>query len=160
MTSVAEAAETAAVAPAAGRARECGGARRERLLGVTIELIAREGFDAVTHRRVAEPAAVLPSFTTYYFASREEMLVSQRPIARCRARRLDGPGDRVVSAERDVSGPGSGAHSAALSPAARWPWGSDVRAAIVHGMDTVLRVRGGTGRAGLADRFGVFGADR
>jgi DNA-binding transcriptional regulator YbjK len=75
MTNIPAAAETVAVAPAAGRARVRGPARRERLIEVTIELIAREGIDAVTHRRVAELAQVPLGSTTYYFASREEMLV-------------------------------------------------------------------------------------
>jgi len=75
MISAPEAAGTAALAPAPRRARARGRARHERLLEVTIELIAREGIDAVTHRRVAELAAVPLGSTTYYFGSREEMLV-------------------------------------------------------------------------------------
>src|SRR5216683_6190819 len=62
-------------APAGRRAQGRGRARRERLIEVTIELVAREGIDAVTHRRVAELAQVPLGSTTYYFASREEMLV-------------------------------------------------------------------------------------
>jgi len=56
-------------------ARVRGQARRERLLKVTIELIAHEGVDAVTHRRVAELAGVPLGSTTYYFATRDRMLV-------------------------------------------------------------------------------------
>jgi DNA-binding transcriptional regulator YbjK len=74
--------------------------RRERLLEVTIELIAREGIDAVTHRRVAEIAQVPLGSTTYYFASREEMLVEalktfgRQEIAAIRARLADLPARR------------------------------------------------------------------
>lgn len=50
-------------------------ARRLQLLDVTIDLIARDGIDAVTHRRVAELAGVPLGSTTYYFSSREDMLV-------------------------------------------------------------------------------------
>lgn len=67
--------ETAAMAAASRRAQGRGRARRERLIEVTIDLVAREGTDAVTHRRVAELAQVPLGSTTYYFASREEMLV-------------------------------------------------------------------------------------
>jgi TetR/AcrR family transcriptional regulator, regulator of biofilm formation and stress response len=68
------------------------GPRRDLLLEVTIELIGREGIDAVTHRRVAELAQVPLGSTTYYFASREEMLVESlktfghQEIAAIRAR--------------------------------------------------------------------------
>lgn len=56
-------------------ARQAGRDRRRRLMTVTVDLIAREGIDAVTHRRVAELAGVPLGSTTYYFASREEMCV-------------------------------------------------------------------------------------
>jgi DNA-binding transcriptional regulator YbjK len=101
MISAAEAAGTAALVPAAGPAQARGRARRERLLEVTIELIAREGIDAVTHRRVAELAAVPLGSTTYYFCSREEMLVEalkafgRQEIAALRARLADLPARRT-----------------------------------------------------------------
>lgn len=63
------------MAAAARRAQGRGRARRERLIEATIDLVAREGTDAVTHRRVADLARVPLGSTTYYFASREEMLV-------------------------------------------------------------------------------------
>lgn len=71
--------------------------RRERLLEVTIELIAREGVDAVTHRRVAQLAKVPLGSTSYYFSSREEMQVQaletfgRQEIASLRARLTDLP---------------------------------------------------------------------
>src|SRR5215467_2939637 len=90
----------AAAAAAARRAQGRGRARRERLIEVTIELVAREGIDAVTHRRVAELAQVPLGSTTYYFASREEMLVEalktfgRQEIAAIRARLSDLPARR------------------------------------------------------------------
>src|SRR6185312_15343969 len=74
--------------------------RREHLLEVTIELVAREGIDAVTHRRVAELAGVPLGSTTYYFASREEMLVEalktfgRQEIAALQARLAELPARR------------------------------------------------------------------
>jgi len=49
--------------------------RRRQLLDATLVLIGREGIDAVSHRRVAQLANVPLGSTTYYFASREDMLV-------------------------------------------------------------------------------------
>lgn len=51
-----------------------GGQRREEILRATIRLIGERGADAVTHRAVAEEAGVPLSATTYYFASKEELL--------------------------------------------------------------------------------------
>jgi DNA-binding transcriptional regulator YbjK len=48
--------------------------RREELLRATLRLIGARGADAVTHRAVAEEARVPLSATTYYFASKEELL--------------------------------------------------------------------------------------
>jgi TetR/AcrR family transcriptional regulator, regulator of biofilm formation and stress response len=50
-------------------------ARHRALLDAALEIIGREGIDAVSHRRVAELAKVPLGSTTYYFASREDMLV-------------------------------------------------------------------------------------
>jgi DNA-binding transcriptional regulator YbjK len=50
------------------------GQRREQILRATLALIGERGADAVTHRAVAEAAAVPLSATTYYFASKEELL--------------------------------------------------------------------------------------
>ncbi len=48
--------------------------RRLLLLQTTLRLIAEEGIDAVTHRAVADAAGVSPGSTTYWFASRQDML--------------------------------------------------------------------------------------
>ena len=48
--------------------------RREEILRATLRLIGLRGADAVTHRAVAEEAAVPLSATTYYFASKDQLL--------------------------------------------------------------------------------------
>jgi DNA-binding transcriptional regulator YbjK len=48
--------------------------RRRSILDAALRVIARDGAEALTHRRVAEEAAVPLGSTTYYFASRDEML--------------------------------------------------------------------------------------
>ena len=48
--------------------------RREEILRATMSLIGAHGADAVTHRAVAEEAGVPLSATTYYFASKEDLL--------------------------------------------------------------------------------------
>lgn len=57
-----------------GRRQSKGERRREELLQATLHLIGARGADAVTHRAVAEEAGVPLSATTYYFASKEELL--------------------------------------------------------------------------------------
>jgi TetR/AcrR family transcriptional regulator, regulator of biofilm formation and stress response len=48
--------------------------RRRAILAATVRVIALEGLEAVTHRRVADQAGVPLGSTTYYFASREELV--------------------------------------------------------------------------------------
>jgi DNA-binding transcriptional regulator YbjK len=48
--------------------------RREEILRATLRLIGGRGADAVTHRAVAEEAGVPLSATTYYFASKDQLL--------------------------------------------------------------------------------------
>jgi DNA-binding transcriptional regulator YbjK len=48
--------------------------RREEILRATLKLIGAHGADSVTHRAVAEEAGVPLSATTYYFASKEDLL--------------------------------------------------------------------------------------
>jgi DNA-binding transcriptional regulator YbjK len=67
--------EAAGATPAPGRGkRPQGNARRLLLLQTTLRLIADEGIDAVSHRSVAEAAGVPLGSTTYWFASRQDML--------------------------------------------------------------------------------------
>jgi DNA-binding transcriptional regulator YbjK len=51
-----------------------GAARREAILRATLGIIGERGTDAVTHRAVAERAGLPLSATTYWFASKEELL--------------------------------------------------------------------------------------
>jgi DNA-binding transcriptional regulator YbjK len=61
--------------PAAGSGREVRGeARREAILRATLAIIGERGPDAVTHRAVAERAGLPLSATTYWFASKEDLL--------------------------------------------------------------------------------------
>lgn len=48
--------------------------RRDEILRATLRLIGARGSNAVTHRAVADEAGVPLSATTYYFASKEELL--------------------------------------------------------------------------------------
>jgi DNA-binding transcriptional regulator YbjK len=48
--------------------------RRSTILDATLRLIATDGVDAITHRRVAAAAGVPLGSTTYYFDSREQLL--------------------------------------------------------------------------------------
>jgi DNA-binding transcriptional regulator YbjK len=58
-----------------GRGPYAAGVRREReLLDVVLRIIAREGVTAVSHRAVAREAGASLGSTTYYFASKAEMI--------------------------------------------------------------------------------------
>jgi TetR/AcrR family transcriptional regulator, regulator of biofilm formation and stress response len=57
-----------------GQHRRARGDAREAILAATLQVVAREGIDSVTHRRVAGEAGVSPGSTTHHFASREELL--------------------------------------------------------------------------------------
>ncbi len=50
------------------------GTAREAILVATLRLIANDGVDRVTHRRVAQLAGVSPGSTTHHFSGREELL--------------------------------------------------------------------------------------
>lgn len=50
------------------------GAAREIILQSVLDLIAREGLDAVTHRSAAEASCVSPGTVTYHFPSRESLI--------------------------------------------------------------------------------------
>jgi len=51
-------------------------ARKGQILDATVQVIARAGTGAVTHRAVAKEASVPLAATTYYFSSREDLLAS------------------------------------------------------------------------------------
>lgn len=56
--------------------RPRGAARRDALLDAVIQIVAQFGVDGVTHRRVADVAGLPLASTTYWFASKEEMLTA------------------------------------------------------------------------------------
>jgi TetR/AcrR family transcriptional regulator, regulator of biofilm formation and stress response len=72
------------------------GSARKAILAATVEVIAGEGIDAVTHRRVAERAGVSPGSTTHHFASREDLLRSAFRFYLEQADRLLGELDREL----------------------------------------------------------------
>jgi TetR/AcrR family transcriptional regulator, regulator of biofilm formation and stress response len=57
-------------------ARPRGAARRDALLDAVLRIVADEGVDAVTHRRVAEVAGLPLASTTYWFDSKEHLLTA------------------------------------------------------------------------------------
>jgi len=54
--------------------RARGERRRQAILEATLALVGRKGAGAVTHRAVAEEAGVPLAATTYYFASKNDLL--------------------------------------------------------------------------------------
>jgi len=52
-----------------------GRARRTAILDAALAVVARDGTGAVTHRAVAKAARVPLAATTYYFASRDDLLL-------------------------------------------------------------------------------------
>jgi TetR/AcrR family transcriptional regulator, regulator of biofilm formation and stress response len=50
------------------------GNARDAILAATVHVVARDGLDAVTHRRVATEAGVSPGSTTHHFSSREVLI--------------------------------------------------------------------------------------
>jgi len=66
--------------------------RRERVIAGALTVLADYGVEGLTHRRVAEAAGVPLAATTYYFATREELLgaamedAADRDIAALRER--------------------------------------------------------------------------
>lgn len=61
-----------------------GEARRGLLLDATLRVIAAEGPGAVTHRRVAAEAGLPLAATTYWFSSKEELIVEAYRVAAAR----------------------------------------------------------------------------
>jgi TetR/AcrR family transcriptional regulator, regulator of biofilm formation and stress response len=68
-----------------------GAARREALIDAALKIIAEAGADALTHRRVAAVADLPLASTTYWFESKDDLLLAtlelacERDIARLRA---------------------------------------------------------------------------
>jgi TetR/AcrR family transcriptional regulator, regulator of biofilm formation and stress response len=64
------------VASTPNTTRPRGAARREALLDAVLQVVADEGVDAVTHRRVADVAGLPLASTTYWFESKEHLLTA------------------------------------------------------------------------------------
>lgn len=85
--------------------------RRTQVLEATLRLLAREGPRAVTHRAVAREAGTSLRATTYYFASRDQLLIEALlhyahtafdRFDRLRKPLLDAAGDDPLSQAADV----------------------------------------------------------
>jgi DNA-binding transcriptional regulator YbjK len=70
----------AAATTSAPARSEQGAERRAAILDATVRLMVREGLAAVTHRAVAREAGVPLAATTYYFASKDELVVEALEI--------------------------------------------------------------------------------
>ena len=70
---------------------------RARLLVATLRVIADEGLEAVTHRRVAALAGVSPGSTTQHFAPREDLLREAFPRPAAGAGRVRAAGSGACS---------------------------------------------------------------
>ncbi len=84
-----------------GIATDRGRARRTAILDAALVVVARDGTGAVTHRAVAKLARVPLAATTYYFASRDDLLLEAfRHLTTQRMRALD---DALVAAPDHTS---------------------------------------------------------
>jgi DNA-binding transcriptional regulator YbjK len=87
-----------------------GARRREALLDAVLRIVAREGVAAVTHRAVAREAGVTHRLTTYYFRTKEQMLLeafrqlATRSLERTEraARGVAAAGDRRAALEAAI----------------------------------------------------------
>jgi DNA-binding transcriptional regulator YbjK len=74
-----------------------GAARRIALLEAAVRVIGRGGIAAVDHRAVAAEAGVALGSTTYYFASKEDMVAQALAhVAATEVERLDDAAQRIV----------------------------------------------------------------
>ncbi|HLI59341.1 MAG TPA: TetR family transcriptional regulator [Solirubrobacteraceae bacterium] len=91
-------------------ARPRGQARRIALLEATLELLAEQGADALTHRRVAEHAGLPLASTTYWFDSKEHLLTEALRYAaeRDEARLRRAAGALVRHCDADGRAPSAG----------------------------------------------------
>lgn len=105
------------VASLAAATRPRGAARRDALLDAVLRVVAEEGVDAVTHRRVAEEAGLPLASTTYWFESKEHLLMAalqraaDRDIERLRAfvnEASERPADPVELSVGAILGPPEG----------------------------------------------------
>lgn len=84
--------------PPAPRAAPRGAARRDHILDAALQVAGRLGPDALTHRRVAEAAGLPLAATTYWFASKDDLLAeTYRRAAERDIARLEQVGERLSS---------------------------------------------------------------
>jgi DNA-binding transcriptional regulator YbjK len=87
-----------------------GDARRDRILQAASELLIADGFEAVTHRKVAARAGVALGSVRYYFGGRDDLLVAAVEalaapwLASARAVAADPPDDLAEALVRLVAG--------------------------------------------------------
>ena len=87
-----------------------GEARRDLILDAAITVLGEDGLAALTHRRVAAAAGLPLAATTYWFASKEDLLVhayrraADRDIARVRRVAAESADKDVADALADVLG--------------------------------------------------------
>jgi DNA-binding transcriptional regulator YbjK len=87
-----------------------GEARRDLILDAAISVLGEEGLAALTHRRVATAAGLPLAATTYWFASKDDLLVhayrraADRDIARVRRVAAESTDKDVADALADVLG--------------------------------------------------------
>jgi DNA-binding transcriptional regulator YbjK len=87
-----------------------GEARRELILDAAIDVLGEEGLAALTHRRVAAAAGLPLAATTYWFASKEDLLLhayrraADRDMDRVRRVAADAGDKDVADALTDVLG--------------------------------------------------------
>lgn len=76
-----------------------GEARRELILEAALRVVGEVGPEALTHRRVAEAAGVPLAATTYWFASKADLLAeAYRLAARREVERVESLADAAVAA--------------------------------------------------------------
>jgi DNA-binding transcriptional regulator YbjK len=85
-------------------ARPRGAARRRAIVEAALRLLGREGSGAITHRAVAAEADVPLAATTYYFATKDELVVDAFALAMTEdVASLGAATADEASAARDVS---------------------------------------------------------
>jgi DNA-binding transcriptional regulator YbjK len=87
---------------------------RDAIVAATVEIVARDGVAAVTHRRVAELAGVSLSSTTWHFASKEDILeAALRWTAQREIERVGEMAERIADASPQGFDAGAWAHALA-----------------------------------------------
>jgi DNA-binding transcriptional regulator YbjK len=79
---------------------------RDAIVAATVDIVARDGVAAVTHRRVAERAGVSLSSTTWHYASKDDILeAALRFTAQREIERVGEMAERIAAASPDGFSP-------------------------------------------------------